>query len=130
MQFFKWYVGFNLDDLRETIARQFVFSVMFSALPKEWCPVIKDIAATIGQLIDDDVEIDRFNSKNQNTPIVRLLGHSNMVLPASIQLLPLCGGKVRVQNIIYVGLLTQFFKCRQIGANGKRLYMAECASCE
>ena len=88
---------------------------MFSALPKEWCPVIKDIAATIGQLIDDDVEIDRFNSKNQNTPIERLLGHSNMILPASIQLPPLSGGKARVQKIIYAGLPNQCFKCRQIG---------------
>ena len=79
--------------LRETIARRFVFSVMFPALPKEWWPVINDIASKIGQLIDEDVEIERFNAKNQNTPIVRLLGHSNMVLPSSIRLPPLIGGK-------------------------------------
>ena len=83
MQILKWYAGFDLDDLRETIARIFVFSIMFPTLPKEWHPVIKDIADTIGQLIDDDVEIDRFNAKNQNTPIMRLLGHRNMVLPSS-----------------------------------------------
>ena len=93
MQFLKWYAGFDLDDLRETIARRFVFSVMFPVLPKEWRPVIKDMASTIGQLIDEDVEIERFNAKKQNTPIVRLLGHSNMVLPSSIRLPPLIGGK-------------------------------------
>ena len=108
----KGYAGFDLDDLRETIARRFVFSVMFPALPKEWRPVIKDIASTIGQLIDEDVEIERFNAKNQNTPIVRLLGHSNMVLPSSIRLPPLLGGKVRVQKITYAGLPNQCFKCR------------------
>ena len=124
MQFLKWYTGFDLDDLRETISRRFVFSVMFPALPKEWRPVIKDIAATLGQLIDDDVEIDRFNFKNQNTPIVRLLGHSNMVLPSSIQLPPLSGGKMRVQKMLYAGLPNRCFKCRQIG------HMAKCASCE
>ena len=64
MEFLKWYARFDLDDLRDTISRRFVFSVMFPALPKEWRLVINDIAATIGQLIDDDVEIDRFNSKN------------------------------------------------------------------
>ena len=37
MQFLKWYAGFDLDDLRETIARRFVFSVMFPALPKGYC---------------------------------------------------------------------------------------------
>ena len=119
MQFLKWYAGFDLDDLRETIARRFVFSVMFPALPKEWRPVIKDIASTIGQLIDEDVEIERFNAKNQNTPIVRLLGHSNMVLPSSIQLSPVIGGKVQVQKITYVGLPNQCFKCRQIGHMAK-----------
>ena len=35
MQFLKWYAGFDLDDLRDTISRRFVFSVMFPALPKE-----------------------------------------------------------------------------------------------
>ena len=52
-------------------------------------------------MIDDEVEINRFNSKNQNTPIVRLLGHSNMVLPTSIR------------------LPNQCFKCRQIGQMAK-----------
>ena len=119
MQFLKWYAGFDLDDLRETIARRFVFSVMFPALPKEWQSIIKDIASTLGQLIDEDVEIERFNAKNQNTPIVRLLGHSNMVLPSSIRLLPLIGSKVRVQKITYAGLPNQCFKCRQIGHMAK-----------
>ena len=119
MQFLKWYAGFDLDDLRDTISRRFVFSIMFPALPNEWRPVINEIAATIGHLIDDDVEIERFNSKNQNTPIVRLLGHSNMVFPASIRLPPLSGGKARVQKIIYAGLPNQCFKCRQIGHMAK-----------
>ena len=94
MQFLKWYAVFHLDEWRETIARRFVFSVMFPTLPKEWRPIIKDIEVTIGQLIEDEVEIARFNAQNQNTPIVWLLGHSNMVLPSSIQLPPLIGGKV------------------------------------
>ena len=29
MQFLKWYAVFHLDEWRETIARRFVFSVMF-----------------------------------------------------------------------------------------------------
>ena len=70
-------------------------------------------------MIDDEVEINRFNSKNQNTPIVRLLGHSNMVLPTSIQLPPLNNGKVRVQKITYDGLPNQCFKCKQIGHMAK-----------
>ena len=70
-------------------------------------------------MIDEDVEIQRFNAKNQNTPIVRLLGHSNMVLPSSIRLPPLIGGKGRVQKITYVGLPNQCFKCRQIGHMAK-----------
>ena len=36
MQFLKWYAGFDLHDLRETIARRFVFCVMFLALPKDY----------------------------------------------------------------------------------------------
>ena len=48
MQFLKWHPGFDLDDLKETIARRFVFSIMFPAILKEWRSVIKDIAATIG----------------------------------------------------------------------------------
>ena len=66
-----------------------------------------------------DVEIEKFNAKNKKTPIVRLLGHSNMVLPSSIQLPPLIGGKGRVQKITYAGLPNQCFKCRQIGHMAK-----------
>ena len=66
-----------------------------------------------------DVEIEKFNAKNKKTPIVRLLGHSNIVLPSSIQLPPLIGGKGRVQKITYVGLPNQCFKCRQIGHMAK-----------
>ena len=38
-----------------------------------------------------------------------------MVLPSSIRLPSLIGGKMRVQKLTYVGLPNQCFKCRQIG---------------
>ena len=84
MQFLKWYIGFDLDDMSDTISRRFVFFVMFPTLPKDWQPVIKELVTTIGQLVDDDVEIDRFNAKNKDMPILRLLGQTDRVLPSSI----------------------------------------------
>ena len=48
VQFLKWYAGFDLDDLRDTISRRFVFSVMFPTLPKEWRLVINEIAPQLG----------------------------------------------------------------------------------
>ena len=36
MQFLKWCVRFNLDDMSNTISRCFVFYVLFPALPKKW----------------------------------------------------------------------------------------------
>ena len=73
-----------MDDMSDTISRRFVFFVMFPTLPKDWQPVIKELVTTIGQLVDDDVEIDRFNAKNKAMPILRLLGQTDRVLPSSI----------------------------------------------
>ena len=57
MHFLQWEPGFNLNAVSEHLSNYFVFSVMFSGLPKEWRPVMPHMASLIGQLIDEESNV-------------------------------------------------------------------------